>query len=673
MADVSENFEFIFSVKDLASAIVDKTEQNVNDAVGGVTESIEHLRDSVLMSQESMSVGFEDMSNTLESRLMRSNVLLEKILGAMTEQLTNVKDDVDGLGDAAGDTFGGAEDSARSFGGVLGSLGEAATGLFGKLTFVKGSLATIAKLGGAGLIFGTGFKAGMELFSKFQEIVSDLLGPAIKHLGGIMEAVFVPLQKAFHDLAVKLAPLLARTLEPIVGFLKEVVDRVTKLIDVGKGMSFIDKILGHMKTLWEGLQEPIGRFMKAITKLVDTVFPIFLRLVDKFVGSALVPIITKLADVASILFERLSDLFLKLFVPFEPVLDQMIGLFGELAVILIDSLLPVMEPFLSLLEEMLPQFLPLIKQMGNMLKDVLPPLMKVIGPILTILAKIVTFTTKIQMKTFLAIQEVFMNIFEVFADGLVYWLDKAIDGFDDLIGVLDDVIGWLDDLWESIFELFSPNPGKIVKLLQKFWKFLGSMFEKGVDFLADTFLSIPKKIQYAFESILSWLKYKFEKILDFFGLSDVSATTTQFFNAIKSFVLAPIEGIRSFINRYVVRNLNKILDAEILGQSLRKIVGKVFTVPVIPELAQGGIITDKEVVATLHGPEAVLPLEPETIQRFVAEVLPREGVVPGEGGSVEANLDRESKGYFSRMVDILDKILAKEEPEGAMALGLEGL
>jgi hypothetical protein len=137
--------------------------------------------------------------------------------------------------------------------------------------------------------------------------------------------------------------------------------------------------------------------------------------------------------------------------------------------------------------------------------------------------------------------------------------------------------------------------------------------------------------------------------------------------------MAPIETLKRFINRYVVRNLNKILDAEILGQSLRKIVGKVFTIPIIPELAEGGIITDKEVVATLHGPEVVVPLERTAIQRFVAEVLPREGAGFVGADSVEATLDRESKGYLGKMVDILDKILAKEAPETGPALGLEGL
>jgi phage-related protein len=695
VTDVSENFEFIFSVKDLASAVVDKTEQNVNDAIGGVTESIDHLRNTMLMSQESMSVGFEGMSDTLESRLMRSNVLLEKILGAMTEQLTTVHDDMEGLGDAATEGLGDAAGSADDFGGALGGITKMATGLFGKLTFVKGSLASIVKMGGAGLMFGTGFKAGMELFSKFQEIISDLLGPALKHLGGVMEAVFVPLQQAFHNLAVKLAPLLVKVLQPIVGFLTNIVQRVMEFIDAGKGMGFIETILGHMKTLWDGLQEPIGRFMGALKEIVDTVFPIFLRLINKFIGSALVPVILKLADITSILFERLSDLFLKLFVPFEPVLDQMIGLFGELAVILLDVVMPVLDPFFALLEEMLPEFTPLMKEMADMLKELLPPLMKVLGPILTILAKLIAFTMKIQMKTFLQIQKVLMAIFKVFSGGLVYWLEKLVETFDILVWVVEDVIEWLDKLWSSIFEglgdavdwvgeklgevfdffydLFSPNPGKIAKLFNKFWKFLKDSFTKGADFILDVLLFMPKKMIGAFSHLLNWLKDKFSRILDFFGLGDVSAATTQFFNAIKSFVMAPIETLKNFINRYVVSNLNKMLDAEFLGTSLRKLASKVFRIPIIPELAEGGIVTAPEVVATLHGPEAVVPLERDAIQRFVAEVLPREGTGFLGADSVEATLDRESKGYLGKMVSILDQILAKEAPTEGPTLSLEGL
>jgi hypothetical protein len=69
----------------------------------------------------------------------------------------------------------------------------------------------------------------------------------------------------------------------------------------------------------------------------------------------------------------------------------------------------------------------------------------------------------------------------------------------------------------------------------------------------------------------------------------------------------------------------------------------------------------------------VLPLEKTAIQRFVAEVLPREEAGFVGSDSVEAVLDGESKGYLGKMVDLLSGILSKEARGPSPELGLEGL
>jgi len=658
VADAVENLGFVFSAKDLASGVVSKAEENMEAAVTTAEAHVTDLADAAEDATQTIGTSTDSVVSAIQGGFNQTNLILRSLTMALTTSTDEILAATGAAAEGLGELDTAAEDAKKG----TDSLAKSSEGLFGKLNFVQGAIGSIVKLGGIGMIFGAGFGLGMKGITALINLISETLQPALEILTNAFKTAFAPVSEELYKLAVQVAPLLTKAIMPVVDILTEIIPHIGNFVaDLTAGGGMMGTVFGGLKTLFDNLRAPVMTIVETLGNLAKTVLPVLLRVFNMIVESAVVPILTKVANILAAVIQRLAPIIEKLILKLEPIFGLVIEAVAEVADILLDALLPAMEPILDMLDEMLPDLVPLLKEMvvawlemAKALVPILPPLIKlvallvgkVLGPVaLKALGMYIKLWTEVYKLIAKLLTPAIKWVARFLADIAREWDNMGLSAKETL-----DLIWWgVKQAWEWIVD-------------KSKW-----LSEKVIGF----FTGIPDMLKGAFTSYMDWLKGAYESIFKFLGLESTGKIAGAFIDTLKNLVLAPIDTIKAIINDTIIDTINTILawKVPVIGGTLAKNLG----LNTLPYLQQGGIVTEPTVATLVEKgiPEAVVPLEPTYIQRFMASVMPSLGAQ--EMGPVEVRTDSELKDLLREAVGFLAKIATKlDEGEQRRAPSLGG-
>ena len=213
----------------------------------------------------------------------------------------------------------------------------------------------------------------------------------------------------------------------------------------------------------------------------------------------------------------------------------------------------------------------------------------------------------LRIKTiFIGVSAFFGGVFGAAWEGIKFYWGVAVDFFASI--------------WDSIAGVFSLAESVLRSNFEDAWTAIQGIVGSWGDF----FVGVWEGIKNAFGNVASWFENIFSKAWR--AVKDVFSTGGEIFTGItegigslfKNVVNKIIGGLNLIIAvpfKTINKTLNKIRGIEFLGISPFKTLWgeNPLTVPVIPQLAKGGIAT-RSILANIGeaGKEAVLPLENNT-------------------------------------------------------------
>lgn len=582
MADAVENLGFVFSAKDLASGVVTKAEENVEGATKAAEAHVTDLAESAEQATEAMGTTTESVTATIEAGFNQTNMILRSLTAALTSTSTEI---VNTVGDAA-DALGGLETGAEAAGRATDGMADAAEGLFGQLNFVRGALGQIIKIGGVGAIFGAGLELGKRALGFIWDTLGEIVGPGIEALQNAFKTALAPVSEAIYKLSVKLAPLLQEALTPIVDIVTELIPKVGDFVSgLTESGGIVSTVFGAIQKLWAGLKDPLTRIMNALTDLAEKVLPVILRVVNMIVETAVVPILTKVADILATVVEKLVPIITAQFERMEPILETVVGVLFKIADTLLDSLLPALMPIIDLWAEMLEDQAPMIEDMVEMIAELvdallplLPPLVKITGLLLKMslgnYIKMFTFFTKVSLELAKALMFLVKPLAEIvgrFADllalGLEEWMNIMNDAWAGFVDLLKD--GWeiIKVVAEAVWDFIGPPIVRAATIYINIWKtifkvikgLIAPIFEKIVGIVKDMIgyweevgevvVTVWKKVKDAAWNAVIWiwssLKGAFNKVKNFF--SDIVSNIRSAFGKAMDWIKEKITAVLDYV------------------------------------------------------------------------------------------------------------------------------
>lgn len=244
------------------------------------------------------------------------------------------------------------------------------------------------------------------------------------------------------------------------GILLDTAEMNAKSMELGLGSNSAalneqEKILVRHAIIMDNLGDAQGNFAKESDKYgnsIKTVGALFENL-QKDLGTALLPVLAKLAGALIPIIQQLGPVLIKIFDALIPAIDAVVS---EL-----DSFMPVLDPLIEVLRIVAEVFSEMIKQilppLIKILKLLLPPIVRIVEIFAKLITKILPPLTKLLEKVLMPILEGLIDFLDSYAlpildaladvmgDGLVWAVDALVKGFE----ILRDV---LEPIWNNVIK-----------------------------------------------------------------------------------------------------------------------------------------------------------------------------------------------------------------------------
>lgn len=263
--------------------------------------------------------------------------------------------------------------------------------------------------------------------------------------------------------------------------------------------------------------------------------------------------------------------------------------------------------------------------------------------------------------------------------GIIITLVAAlVAGVIAFVATNDEARAKIVEMWEKVKEAFSKFGEKAKEIFNNVKEYFSGLGEKAAE--------IWGNLKQGAADAWAGIKETFSKVASFFGdifgdawsrVKNIFSTGGKIFDGIKEGISSTFKNI---VNR-LIRGINKIVAVPFnaINSALTKIknveIGNfkpfqdkisTISVPEIPELAEGGILTRAtHVIAGEAGAEAVLPLEKNTgWMDMLAERIA--GKMPAAGNVVNQT------NHFSAPHSRYETYKAKQEMQAALRLAVKG-
>jgi hypothetical protein len=458
-----------------------------------------------------------------------------------------------------------------------------------------------------GELFGKGAEGTKKLGLGFVSLAKSV-GGATKAIGGAGAASFAGAWKA-------VGAGLRSGAQNIGTFFQKLIS-IEKIAKFFKGAGGVVGILlgpfGKLLDLFQPIIDllveqftPAFETFSAILKTALGPFSMTLELIAQNLAHAIMPLVKPLASflelaalhvgvlVAELLKGKPEGIMATMFGVIkkaQPVLMRVLSVLldagKQIGGTLLDGamkLLPVIVDLgVKLLDAFLPLIPPLTKLAVALLEHVFIPALLAIAKILD--EHVIPFIADWMPAVGILIEDTAAQVAE-------FWGNIGKYANDFKILFIDPITGWLTGLWDTIIN------------------FLATLPDKAADMLRSVGASA-------------------RSLLDTLGLGNVGARVQGVFGALAQIVTTPLDTMKGVLNDYLISFANDALKWEVpvVGGSLAEALG---LAPgyVIPKLAEGGIVEGqrgKGITANLGeaGPEAVIPLKREVLERTLAPIIP---------------------------------------------------
>jgi hypothetical protein len=439
---------------------------------------------------------------------------------------------------------------------------------------VKATSAAVAIKDGVRAFLGFSDPKGMKGFKDFQHGLGGL-GKS----GGIGGALLGPLAPVMR--------LLQPLLDLVVDALQPAIETFGMLVkNAFAPFSFIADTI--MQTLAPVIQKVIGPFASMMELLAVQVGTVLQGLLDTSGAaggmSRLMPAFTKVADVLGSLA------------------TDVVPILFEVGSTLFDALLEVLPEVVDLVAELVKALAPLLvgllKIGAALVKYVHGPILVgairlIAGLVKTMVPYIAEFSQAFLIgaeKVAKRIKEFFGNFAKNMTDFYVLWIKPVID--------------WLVALPTWIMSTLLPVNGTVVGFLAVVWATVTVWWNR----------------------LFGFFKSGWDLVVALFSFPTLTGTIGGAFSTLLQTLMAPLRALALFVSEWLVGPLNKVLSATLpfIGQ-----IGRLIGIPgeiAVPNigLAEGGIVTRPTFAQVGEaGPEAVIPLRPEAIERIIAPIFPK--------------------------------------------------
>ncbi len=623
MADVVANLEFQFTAQDKASPVATKAAENM-DAVAAV------MADSATSVQESAQTVADGLAKSAESLVKAADPMADYVDGLNTIALKDedFKDSVAETTKAVDASTASIEKNKKSLmsrmaemGFLVGTwtgLGKAATGVgkgFSSLfstvkdskfiqsigtgvgkafdgiktpKFIQAIGKDVSNIGvgiGKGVsamttgvtkatgLLTIGLKSALGFLSPILDLVTGVFGPALEQLSDTLSAVLEPVSGAILEVTQKLLPSMIAVFEPIMGVVLAGIQRVADVL-LKEDSPFL-KIFQSIFMLFEKLSPVFDQLLGGIASYAGKILPALEKLADTFI-KVLSPILETVINAVVQIYDLIAPLVVELLQALEPALKEV----GEVVQVLLKELIPVLMPLIKAAIEIIKPLLPITVTLIKLLATLLIPLIKLLAPLLVYVAK-------------------FIELIATKLGGLLQSLAKQMElGLSIFKEWIKPIVEWISTTWTDFFGNFDQNMEDMGKWFEDLGKTIKGWADDVGKWFSDLWTSLTK------------------------GWEDFSKTVTFIWDNLGTLVST---GFKEILNTTLIDPVNKVLE------SLRAIdvplAGKIFEgVQLLPKFAKGGIVSGFEDKGGLPaiigeaGPEAVIPLNRETLQQIAPPV-----------------------------------------------------
>ncbi|WP_435252229.1 hypothetical protein [Streptomyces tendae] len=275
---------------------------------------------------------------------------------------------------------------AEIIGGVFNAVPEGGGGLVGTLKEVTGAIADVVNTDDVQ----AGLRSLFETMGEIGSTVAPLLGQALKAVAPVVTALGPPVQELVGVLGDALSPIidaLAPILKTAAEALGELIVAVSPLLEVFGEL--ITMLLPVLMPLFEALSDIFAELAPVLDEVAQALLGALAPILKEMPGfvqpfadilvelvRTLLPVISDLIIELAPTLASLGEAFGELMAAAAPIM----GLFGKLVVVILEALMPIIEPLIGLLAG-------LVEMLAKILTGAIE---KVVVPVLKFLAKLLS-------------------------------------------------------------------------------------------------------------------------------------------------------------------------------------------------------------------------------------------------------------------------------------------
>lgn len=482
-------------------------------------------------------------------------------------------------------------------------------------------------LKGAATLGGLAFDSLFKLISPLVDVFNTIFGPALDYVTSILSAELEPAMQAMLNLAHDLAPSITALAKPL-------------------SEMFIQLAIALSDKLLQGPDAPILVLMSSLADLALALIPLVVALVPPLIDVAVAVIqvmASGLVDLANFVIPVLVDNVDVLV----PVLYSLVGVFVALKVASVAAAaIGLIASPVGLVVGAIAGLVAGVTALVYYWDDVIQAFQDARQYVKDILGgfDLLGAAAYALVAPLVLLYEVNKAMFEFLWDSgkrLVRWIAKSWEPFSNAVvsafDAISDGISYVGTKFSEFFTLVGSLASQVLTFFDPLVTFVDEQ-------ILPIFTRIGESVMGFFSSLWVDIKTLFSEsvasLLDAVGLNP--EVLSGIWEAIKAAIQVPIDAIKGFINSYLIDTLNNLITYEIdyIG-SLQSVVG----LGTIPRLAAGGVVgvgnSGTTAVVGEAGPEAVIPLKPQVLEKVIPEFVT----------NVNASLDASSIARLGKAVD----------------------
>lgn len=421
---------------------------------------------------------------------------LPQMISGMTPGITSMVQGFLQMGQTMAPFFG---QIGAALGGIAASVGQVFGSLSpeffsGLVTFLQSLSPLIGGLLGAFTTLAQGVMPALgPLFATLGQSL-QAIAPALGVLGSTLASALTPVLPVLAQLISSLATALAPLLPPLSQVLQTI------------GTALVGAVQGLAPAIG-----PIGETFAALISAVAPLLPLLGQLVGQWLAM-IAPIMQQVFEAFAPVIQQLVDSLSPVLAQLIPVIGQVASMIGDYWVSMLNMLAPLLPMIVEAIGSLLQAIMPLVPPLLDLGYQIFPSLVQILGAVIPlipmlvgVLTGLVNLIVPILIPVINLLGSIVAGAFKGIAD-LITWavntvITPALKWFTDR---LEDVkvgagiaIDWITDKWDTLVGFLKGLPGKVGSALSGMWDGIKSGLATALNWAIDrlnSFISVLNRV-----------------------------------------------------------------------------------------------------------------------------------------------------------------------------------